>query len=536
MGLGTLRGCLLAVGLFAVALAGRFALAPVLPPLGFPFLTFFPAVLLATYFAGLGPGLLTGLLSILAAWFFFIEPYGSFALKTTADRIALVFFISIILIDILVIHRMNAAVARLADEQQRSARLAEELRRLNTLLEERVRQEVAAREAAHVKLAQDQRLRALGQLAGGVAHDFNNVMQAVQSGASLIRRRAESPEAVRHLAQMVEEATRRGASVTRRLLAFAKRGEMRLEPVDPARLLGGLREIFWHTLGTHIEIRIDVAPQLPVLLTDPGQLETVLVNLATNARDAMPRGGILTIGARSETLSPDRAAALGLADGPCVTFTVRDTGEGMSAEVLARAGEPFFSTKAVGSGTGLGLAMARGFVEQSGGALEIESAPGVGTAVTIRLPAATPDQLGEEVQPLPLPAPRRRRVLLVDDDALVRDFLAESLGEEGYPVVRASSGAGALALLAAGEEPDFLVTDCEMAGMDGLALLDAARAVPAFTRLPTILLTGKVEHGLDKVFAERMAADPLLRILHKPVGVEELTRELALLEQQGRAS
>ncbi|MGX9965539.1 hybrid sensor histidine kinase/response regulator [Roseomonas sp. F4] len=530
-GTGTAGGYLLGIGLFAAALAGRFALVSILPPLGFPFLTFFPAVLLATYFAGLGPGLLTGVLSILAAWYFFIEPYASFALGTTSDKIALIFFVAIILVDILVIHRMNSAVARLAEEQQRSARLAEELQRLNTSLEERVRIEIAAREAAHMKLAQDQRLRALGQLAGGVAHDFNNIMQAVQSGASLMRRRADSPDAVRHLAQMVEQATQRGASITRRLLSFARRGEMHLEPVDPASLVHGLREIFWHTLGTHMEIRIDVDPDLPRLLTDPGQLETVLVNLATNARDAMPGGGILTLSVTEEDLSPESAGALGLESGRYVKFTVLDTGEGMTPDVLMRAGEPFFSTKVVGSGTGLGLAMARGFVEQSAGALMIESALGMGTAVTIRLPAAPPTEGGEQPRCLPDVALPRRRILLVEDDTLVRDFLAESLGEQGFPVVRASSGAGALALLAAGERPDVLVTDYEMPGMDGLALIDAARASSALNRLPVILLTGKVEQGLDRIFSERAAADPLLRIMRKPISVEDLANELVSLDR-----
>ncbi len=530
VGPGSVQGHLLGIGLFGAALAGRFALAGVLPPTGFPFLTFFPAVLLAAFFGGLGPGLVTAALSIAAAWYFFIPPGGSFVLDTMADAIALGFFVAILLVDVCVIHLMNSAVNRLEEEKARNALLAEELQRMNASLEDRVRQEVEAREAAQLKLAQDQRLRALGQLAGGVAHDFNNIMQAVQSGASLIRRRADSPDAVRHLAQMVEEATQRGASVTRRLLAFARRGELRREPVDPTALAQGLQEILWHTLGGLVRVEIDADRPLPLLMTDRGQLETVLVNLATNARDAMPGGGTLTISATEETLPASEAPAR--AAGRFIRFTVRDTGQGMAPEVLARAGEPFFSTKGAGAGTGLGLAMARGFAEQSAGAMAIESAPGAGTAVSIWLPAP-------EIPDVAVPGPvagdatqGRLRILLVDDDALVRDFLAESLGEQGFTVLRASGGPGALSLLSAGERPAVLVTDYEMPEMNGLALIDAARDRAALRRLPTILLTGNLEEGLDRRLADRVAADPLMRVLRKPVTAEELAAALIALHDQ----
>ncbi|WP_437161468.1 ATP-binding protein [Falsiroseomonas sp. E2-1-a20] len=535
MGTGTARGHLLGIGLFSAALAGRYALGPILPPLGFPFLTFFPAVLLATYFGGMGPGLVTGALSTMAAWYFFIAPYGSFALVTTPEVIALVFFVAVVLVDIVVVHLMNSAVNRVEDEKARSAHLAEELQRLNTSLEERVRVEVAAREAAQLKLAQDQRLRALGQLAGGVAHDFNNIMQAIQSGASLIRRRAESPDAVRHLAQMVEEATQRGGSVTRRLLSFARRGELRLEPVDPAGLVRGLREILWHTLGAQIRTEIDADRPLPALLTDRGQLETVLVNLATNARDAMPQGGTLSISATEEYLSPEGARALGLDAGRYVRISVGDTGEGMAPDVLARVGEPFFSTKLAGAGTGLGLAMARGFVEQSSGTLLIESALGTGTTVTIRLPAATAMKLVEKPRTSSTMATRPLRILLVDDDALVRNFLAESLADQGFSVLRTSSGDGALALLSAGEQPDVLVTDYGMPGTNGLALIESVRGSPSLARLPALLLTGNLEQDLDRQFSERAATDPLLRVMRKPVSVEELAEELSTLDRLAQA-
>lgn len=529
VGPGSVRGHGLALLLFGLALAGRFALADVLPATGFPFLTFFPAVLLAAFLAGMGPGLLAAALSILAAWYFFIPPAESFVLTTTADVIALGFFAAILLVDVVVIHLMNAAVNRVEEEKSRSAGLAEDLRRLNASLEDRVQREVAAREAAQLKLAQDQRLRALGQLAGGVAHDFNNIMQAVQSGASLIRRRAESPDAVRHLAQMVEEATQRGASVTRRLLSFARRGDLRPEAVDPAALARGLEEILWHTLGSLVRVEVRLGEALPSVVTDRGQLETVLVNLSTNARDAMPNGGLLTIAATAERLEGAAADALGLAPGSYVRFTVSDTGDGMPPDVLARAGEPFFSTKGAGAGTGLGLAMARGFAEQSDGALAIESAVGQGTAVSLWLPAAAAEGDGAAAAATADPPQRSLRILLVDDDVMVRDFLAQALGDQGLAVLCASGGPAALALLAAGEKPDVLVTDYEMPGLNGLALINAVRARPALRDLPVILLTGNLEAGLDRQLEERLANDAWLRVLRKPVSAEVLATAMETL-------
>ena len=184
-----------------------------------------------------------------------------------------------------------------------------ELRRLNEDLEAPVRDAVAAREAAQARLAHAQRMEALGQLAGGIAHDFNNVMQVVQGGAGLIRRRASDPPTVVHLARMIEEATARGAAVTRRLLAFARRGELRSEVVDPAALLAGAGEMLEHTLGTGITIRTEEAAPLPPLLADKGQLQTVVVNRAANARDAMPHGGTLTLAAAEKRWPmPPRAA------------------------------------------------------------------------------------------------------------------------------------------------------------------------------------------------------------------------------------
>ena len=263
-----------------------------------------------------------------------------------------------------------------------------DLRRLTEDLEARVREEVAARETAQNRAAQAERLQALGQLAGGIAHDFNNVLQAIQGGAGLIMLRATDPAAVRRLAQTALDAADRGASITRRLLVFASRGNLLAESVAAAAILDGIREILASTLGPGIAIRVDAAPDLPPLLADRGQLETALINLATNARDAMPHGGTLTLSAVLETVAPDSRHPANLAAGGYVCIGVADTGTGMDEATLDRAFQPFFSTKLPGHGTGLGLAVVKGFTDQSGGGVVIESTPGQGTTVRLWLPLA----------------------------------------------------------------------------------------------------------------------------------------------------
>ncbi len=274
------------------------------------------------------------------------------------------------------------------------------LRRFAIELEARLGEEAAAREAAQARLARTRRLEALGQLTGGVAHDFANVLQAVQGGVRLAAGRLDrDPAAVRHLLDLVGDAANRGASVTRRLLAFARRGELGVGRVDTAALLESLGEVLTHALGTPgLRIRVEAEPGLPQVLADRGELETVLVNLATNARDAMPKGGALTVAAAVETVAegaPPHPA--GLRPGRYVRLSTGDTGIGMDAETLSHAAEPFFTTKPEGQGTGLGLAMAREFAEQAGGGFAISSQPGRGTTVTLWLPDV--DEAGTPARP-----------------------------------------------------------------------------------------------------------------------------------------
>lgn len=422
-----------------------------------------------------------------------------------------------------------AAISFLALAVMGLALLWLERRRAQTDLEEARRE----REAALERLAQAQRMEALGRLAGGVAHDFNNVLQAVLGGAKVIQRRPGDANAVRRLAGMVAEAAERGASVTRRLLAFARRGELRAEPVEIAPLLAGLREVLAHTLGANIQVRVEADPALPVILADRGQLETVLVNLAVNARDAMaPRGGgTLTLSAALEEVPAGMEHAAGLPPGAYLRLAVADTGSGMDAATLARAGEPFFTTKPKGEGTGLGLAMAKGFAEQSGGALGIESEPGRGTVVTLWLPRATEAAPAKPGMIRAAPAAPRAgeaggRILVVDDEPQVRALLAAALRERGHAVTEAHDGPAALAQLDACGAFDVLVTDLAMPGMDGLELLRAARKRQA--GLPALLVTGYAGDADAGEFAAAVGHGPLM-LLRKPVGPEELVDRVAAL-------
>jgi signal transduction histidine kinase len=265
------------------------------------------------------------------------------------------------------------------------------LQALTATLEQRVAEEVAAREAAQVAVMHAERMQALGQLASGIAHDFNNVLQTAETSGDLLRACPDKPETVLRVARLITEAARRGAAITGRLLAFSRPTALTGEPVEVASLLEALRELLATTLPPSIELHVAVAAGLPPVLAHRGQLETVVLNLATNARDAMPGGGELTLAAEAVVVAeaPDDAGrALGLAPGHYVRLVAQDSGAGMAPEVLARATEPFFTTKRVGQGTGLGLAMAHRFAEQFHGALQIASAPDQGTTVALWLPAA----------------------------------------------------------------------------------------------------------------------------------------------------
>jgi PAS domain S-box-containing protein len=379
------------------------------------------------------------------------------------------------------------------------------------------------------QVAQGQRLQALGQLAGGIAHDFNNVLQAVEGAASLIERRAEDPEAVRRLTHSVLDAAARGSSITRRLLTFTRGHELRSEAFDAVDLIRGLREVLASTLEANIAVRIDLPEDLPLVQADKNLVETALVNLATNARDAMPRGGTLALGAWAEIIDDETKASPSLRPGAYVRFEVSDTGHGMDAATLARATEPFFTTKPRGQGTGLGLSMARGFAEQSGGALTIASVRGQGTKISIWLPQArakgAAPRRDDPAEAEPLPRSNARRVLVVDDDPLVCETVSETLQTAGYVALCAGDAAAALPVLRRAGEVDLLLTDFSMPGMNGVDLIkDAQRLLPG---LPAIVMTGYA--GDVEGLSSEATANARFVLLRKPISARALFAQLAAL-------
>ena len=396
-------------------------------------------------------------------------------------------------------------------------RASAELARLNQRLESLVREEVELREAAQTRAAHAERIQALGQLAGGIAHDLNNVLQAVTSGASLLGREADKAAKVRSLSALISDAAQRGMAVTRRMLLFSRQADLRAGAIDIRAMLLDLQEVLAHTLGGHVVCDIQAPDGLPDLLADRGQLEIALVNLATNARDAMPHGGTIVIAAAAETVHDPISHPGGLAAGRYIKLSVRDSGTGMDAETLRRATEPFFTTKKVGSGTGLGLATVNGFATQSHGAMAITSAPGEGTTISLWLPQAEPDERPDMADAAEPTGQNSARLLLVDDDATVRALLGQQLEMAGFTVTAASDGATALALLGDGEAPvDIMVTDLSMPEMNGLELIRAVRA--RFPNLPAVLATGYAsDHAIEP---EDGLAFTLLR---KPVLIGPLT-------------
>ncbi|MFZ4410372.1 MAG: response regulator [Paracraurococcus sp.] len=406
------------------------------------------------------------------------------------------------------------------------------LRELNATLERRVAErtaqlaaEAAARSAAQDRLRHTQKLEALGQLSGGVAHDFNNASAAVLAGIALLEKRhgpalaAAGPGAPRLLAGL-REAAERGAAISRRMLAFARREELRATEVDPTDLLRNLRAILANAIGPVVRVAVDAPSVLPSLRVDRAQLETTLINLSVNARDAMPDGGTVTLGAALEEVAADPAALaappVSLAPGQYIRFWVADTGIGMDAATLTRAAEPFFTTKPRDKGTGLGLSMADGFAAQSGGTMRIESAPGRGTTVSLWLPCAV-----EVRAPDAAVARARGRVLIVDDQPMMRRFLAECLGHEGWDVQEAEDGGQALVYLDAGKPCDLLISDLTMPGMDGTALIQTARQ--RRPDLTAVLLTGTGQIADLAPLAKRGG----YALLRKPVSPSELADCLA---------
>ncbi|THD57478.1 ATP-binding protein [Phenylobacterium sp.] len=389
-----------------------------------------------------------------------------------------------------------------------------------------VARDMREHEAAEDKLRQAQKMEAVGQLTGGVAHDFNNLLTVVIGSAELLSEGlADSPD-LEPLAQLVLDAAERGADLVSRLLAFSRQQPLRPQTVDCAALFKSLTPLLQRTLGSNIHIDV-AAPHGLACLADPTQLTSALLNLSINARDAMPEGGRLSIRARLEPSKGCAGASDTAADADLVVLTVEDTGEGMTEAVVKRVLEPFFTTKAVGKGSGLGLSMVYGFANQSGGRLEITSAPGVGTAISLYLPVPALQIVSAPEPQEVIAPPVARHILLVEDDDLLRRQVERQLTALGYRVTAREDGPGALRRLGEASDIDLLMTDIVMpGGINGRQL--ATRAQDIIPGLRTLFTSGFSDHAsLSSELVER--AD----FLAKPYRRAELARRLEMAFADG---
>jgi signal transduction histidine kinase len=381
-----------------------------------------------------------------------------------------------------------------------------------------LREEIAGRERAQAALLQAQKIEALGQLVGGVAHDFNNLLMAVIGNLDLLSKKLGGDARLQRLLNGAMEGARRGATLTQRLLAFARKQELKAQVTDIGSLVEDMRGLIERSVGPMVRVHLVAEGAMPAVDVDPNQLEMALLNLAVNARDAMISGGMLAIGLTVEDVDDENQ--LGIAPGRYVVLSVQDTGEGMDSETLAKAVEPFFSTKGVGKGTGLGLSMVFGLAQQSGGALRLESAPSKGTTAKLWLPIATKtSDLAGPAPSVVTQASARARILFVDDDLLIAGSTVALLEDLGHEVVEVHSALEALQLLERGLRTDLLITDHAMPGMTGMELARKVRRQRP--QLPILLATGFAESdGPEAIDVARLA---------KPYTQAQLANEIALL-------
>jgi PAS domain S-box-containing protein len=376
---------------------------------------------------------------------------------------------------------------------------------------------------AQEALLQTKKLEAMGELTGGVAHDFNNLLTPILGALDLLARRGVGGLREQRLIHSARESAERARALVHRLLAFARRQPLQPAPVDVGELVQGMADLLASAAGPGVEVRLEIADQVPLAKADPHQLEMAILNLGVNARDAMEGTGRLTVSVTAEAVGAGHPASL--TPGPYVRICLSDTGKGMDEATRARAIEPFFSTKALGQGTGLGLSMAHGLACQLGGGLTIDSQPGQGAHIAIWLPRSV-EPLVSSAPPrhVDVPRPRAGVVLLVDDETHVREIVTEMLTELGFRVHEAVSPELALAAVDAGLDPDILITDHIMPGMTGVELAYAVQARRPDAR--ALIISG---------FAEVETLDAVLPRLSKPFVQSELAAALAEIRATAKA-
>jgi nitrogen-specific signal transduction histidine kinase/CheY-like chemotaxis protein len=376
------------------------------------------------------------------------------------------------------------------------------------------------------QLRQSQKMEAVGQLTGGLAHDFNNLLTGIMGSLEMLRLRVNQgrfSEMDRYL-DAAHGASNRAAALTHRLLAFSRRQTLEPSSTDVNRLVAGMLQLIRSTIGPAILVQVHNAADLWLTQVDPNQLENALLNLCINARDAMANGGTLTIRTGNCTLAASVAVEHDLPVGDYLTLSVSDTGIGMSSDVIAHAFDPFFTTKPTGQGTGLGLSMIYGFVRQSGGSVQIDSEPDVGTTMTLYLPKAKAETAASHEVPAPLPpsaAGQGETVLVIDDEPAVRMLIIEVLEDLGYTALQAADGASGLQVLQSNQQIDLLVTDVGLpGGINGRQVADAGRSLRP--DLKVLFITGYVHDAT--LWEEQL--EPGMHLLTKPFSMSELTQRI----------
>ena len=427
--------------------------------------------------------------------------------------------------------RLVQEVADLLWDAVERARAEAELRELNATLEARVEERTAELRRAEDALRQAQKMEAVGQLTGGIAHDFNNLLTGITGALELLQRRVGEGRygEIGRFASVATTSANRAAALTQRLLAFARRQPLDPKPVAANRLVADMEDLLRRTLGPGIVLEMVLSGGLWGTLCDPNQLESALLNLAINARDAMPEGGRLTIETANAHLDDAYALAQGyeVRAGQYVSISVTDTGIGMDPGVAARIFEPFFTTKPIGEGTGLGLSMLYGFVKQSDGHVRVYSEPGRGTTMRLYLPrhASVAVLEGETTAPA-TPAGAGETVLVVDDEDAVRMLVAEALADMGYVALEAADGPAGLDILRSVAKVDLLVTDVGLPGLNGRQLADAARVLRPGLRV--LFITG---YAGNAAIGNGML-DAGMEILTKPFALEALAAKLRAMMQR----
>ncbi|HEX6102816.1 MAG TPA: ATP-binding protein [Alphaproteobacteria bacterium] len=379
----------------------------------------------------------------------------------------------------------------------------------------RLQVEMAEREQAEAALRQKQKMEAIGQMTGGIAHDFNNLLTAVLGNIELAARRA-ADEPTRQLLKNATQAAERGAKLTDQLLAFARKQQLKLEPIDLNRLVSDMGDLLFRTIGATVRIETVLQQELWPAVADPTQVELVILNLALNARDAMPTGGRLTVATANVDMKSAPAQGVDLPAEDFVSISVSDTGTGMTEEVLAKVFEPFFTTKPLGAGTGLGLSQVYGVARQSGGGVRIETRLGHGTTVWVYFPrAASPAASRAPDQAEQLTAGGQGSVLVIDDDPDVRRFVSLVLQDLGYGVLVAGSAREASDLLDRGEHIDLVLTDFAMPEVNGAEFAVALKSRHA-TPPRLLFMTGYAE---TEKLAEHAAPEMILK---KPFTARQL--------------